>query len=1661
MVAPSYRAYVDVLVLGPLKVNVDGAAVEIAGAKERTLLAHLVAHAGRVVPVADLIDSLWGEDPPRSAAKALQTYVLRLRNRLEPDRRGGAHLIVTEGPGYRLAVSPLETDAGRFAELCRLATDALAGGRPEAAADAGQDALQLWRGPAYAGCEHTVFGQAEAQRLGDLRVTALETRIEANLALDRASSVTPELERLVAEHPLRERLWALLMLAHYRSGGQADALAAYDRARAVLANELGVDPGPELRALHARVLAQDPGLLPASRVMLPDGLRDLTPIVGRDAELTILRDAWRHALAGSPGTIVLRGPAGAGARRLATALAEEVAHAGFRVALAGPGTQPPVDDDYRPWLLVADRYLPARPPKALMVVLASDGTQIPDGAALVDLTALADDAVHRVVATYVGAARAADVTATILTNGPGWPGRVHLEAMRIARQAAAQRIEESIDVAGASRARLASARAEVTEGIVTLAETPERVVASGACPWRGLASYGVDDAPWFAGRERLVAELIAHVGSSRFVALVGASGSGKSSALHAGVLAGLANDVLPGSGAWARVVMRPGPHPMKELARRALGTPRGDMGDVLARMLDGMLDGTPAARTLLVVDQLEELWTACEDPGQRSAYVDTLAELVHDPRSSTTVVVAVRADYVGQAAEHPELAALMADSTVLVGSPTPAEVERAVVRPAARAGLALEDGLAQTLVGDAGSEPGLLPLLSVALTQLWERRVDDTLTYAAYVQSGGIAGAIGRLAEDVWASLSPEEQGTIRAVLLRLAGPGDADAVTRSRVTLASLEALSRPRWRPVVDRLVAARLVTMDDGHVEVAHEALFREWPRLRGWMTDDAAGRAVQLRLARAASEWASESRDPALLWTGTRLLSAQEVADARPDEVTTTERAFLEAGQEAIEAADREVRARAAATARQNRRLRWLLLVAVVFMVLALTAGLLALLARGRAEQSTQDAKRAAVTADARRLAADALNADRPELGLLMAVEAVQREQSPETYGALLTLLTRTPEVVTRFRVPGRFLRIATSADGRTIFLTDNGDTLYAVDADSGSERWRSASPGGMWGRPIVDSEGRWLAVPALSESDDDGTVVMAVLDPSSGDIARWITWADLRRVDPGAGRWVDDFAVALGHGRVLLVTAGAAYVVRPATGAVLNRVTLGDHPPFVVALGGNKVAVPRFDGSTDVVDVRTGDRRRRPGAVGGVSPDHRTVVTRTVETRDSTTTSTLQLRHAATWARVDRPVTVPGEALEMHWVPHTDSIAVLRDEVLELRDADDLGLMRTVTAGSGALMGAGTAGADRDLLWVAGRDGTAVALDTLGRRALLRTLVGGPALGVGDADDAGRLAVYTPQYDDRPNPARLVDLATGRDLFGELPMPRCNCQVGAVSLSGDGVLASGAIEEFRPDFSGLVEDRGRVMLWDTGTGRTAGVVRVPWLPSGAVLDAGHERLLVVGVRGYGLYDVATGQADWTRAAADPTYPEPGRSLGEFAPDGERVVLLRGAQVVVAAATTGETLATTDLDDDGLRRVAWSADGSTLVLGSLSGRLHFLNATTLEPVAVPRVVTAGFVLDVAFSPDSPVLAVMGTDGDTTLFDTTTWRPYGRPVVDHLGWGLLAFRGTQLGMYTESGAPREISTDPEEWVAAGCRASNTRFTPEESAVILPGEPVAPTCD
>src|SRR5215218_1535289 len=251
-------------VLGPLEVREGEESLPLAGAKQRALLALLLLHANSVLSRDRLIDELWGEEPPGTAVASLQVYVSRLR-KLLPEAT-----LRTQAPGYLLEVEPDELDLRCFERLLAEGHEALAGGDPERAARVLREALALWRGPALAEFAFEPFAQAEIGRLEDLRLTAVEERIEADLALARHADLIGELEALIAENPHRERLRGQLMLALYRSGRQAEALAAYQAARHALVDELGIEPSANLQRLEKEILNHDPTLdTPPSRPVPP------------------------------------------------------------------------------------------------------------------------------------------------------------------------------------------------------------------------------------------------------------------------------------------------------------------------------------------------------------------------------------------------------------------------------------------------------------------------------------------------------------------------------------------------------------------------------------------------------------------------------------------------------------------------------------------------------------------------------------------------------------------------------------------------------------------------------------------------------------------------------------------------------------------------------------------------------------------------------------------------------------------------------------------------------------------------------------------------------------------------------------------------------------------------------------------------------------------------------------------------------------------------------------------------------------------------------------------------------------------------------------------------------------------------------------------------
>ena len=306
--------------LGPLEVlDDDGVPVALGGPRPRALLAQLLLQPNEAVSTDRLIDGIWGESPPARALNTLQVHVHALRAALGADR------IVTRAPGYLVRVEAGELDVERFEQLA-------GAGKP-------REALAQWRGPALADLVHEPFAQLEAARLDGSRLLAIEARIAADLDAGRHADVVPEVERLVAEHPHRERLRGQLMVALYRNGRQGDALAAYQEARRTLVEELGIDPSPELRELEQQILRQDPALAPAAPEPRPvvNGPADEVELVGRALEVAAIcslldRDDTR--------LVTLTGPGGTGKTSLALAVARRLAGNEAVVVDLGPISDP-------------------------------------------------------------------------------------------------------------------------------------------------------------------------------------------------------------------------------------------------------------------------------------------------------------------------------------------------------------------------------------------------------------------------------------------------------------------------------------------------------------------------------------------------------------------------------------------------------------------------------------------------------------------------------------------------------------------------------------------------------------------------------------------------------------------------------------------------------------------------------------------------------------------------------------------------------------------------------------------------------------------------------------------------------------------------------------------------------------------------------------------------------------------------------------------------------------------------------------------------------------------------------------------------------------------------------------------------------------------------
>jgi len=1213
-----------------------------------------------------------------------------------------------------------------------------------------------------------------------------------------------------------------------------------------------------------------------------------------------------------------------------------------------------------------------------------------------------------------------------------------------ARKDTAELLAGALGLAGPARPLFVAAARGRAPAEQVLAALRGEAARGGAavCPFKGLAFFDRADAEFFCGRERLVADLLARLVESPLAGIVGSSGVGKSSLLRAGVLPALSAGSLPGSEQWRQVLLRPGTHPGAELSR-ALG------GEAPGRVL-GRLE--PGERLVIAVDQLEELFTLCEHEEERAAFAGQLAAAAGDAERRALVVVVLRADFYGRLAAYPQLAALVSASHLLVGPMDRSELARAIEQPAARAGLEAERPLVEALVSEVAGEPGGLPLLSTTLLQLWRARDGDALRYGSYRASGGVRGAVARLAEGAYHQLGEDEQPIARGLLLWLAS-GEDGTLARRRVPLGELERI--PGAGPVLAELTGARLLTVSDGEVELSHEALLREWPRYRTWLEEDRIGRRLHAHLTAAASDWDERNRDRGELYRGARLASALDWAAGHPGELNPAEQEFLEASRAAAdrelreqrERADREAQARLR-EARARRRLRAVLACVFALLLLSATVGAVALQQRGQARAAQRSAEAAQHSAEARRLGALALSEPDLDRSLLLAAAAVHIDPSLETDGDLLSALLRSPHALAEVRGDGHLWDLALSPDGRVLAAGDNDGRVILWDARTMRRIGTPLHVGDWTGWEAFSPDSRRLAV--VSGTGSAGHVVVVdlatrrvllTLPVPAGDTGPGkLTWTRDGRivaVGTGTGRLIFyDAATGREKGRVGVPGAGTsrnvhaypagdkvlaiaegtrdAVFVDPRTAHIIRRMLLPVPASGAgVSRDGRSVAVGDAKGDVVIDDVKTGRVLRRNGA-------HASVVTNLVFSPDGRTAASLS-----------------------------------DDQKVMVWDVKTGKLLLTLEGHTGEFLG-GAFAPDGRTLYTDGLDSSVIKWDVSGGRSFgvttpsLQRIPLKPVPGswgyVGWSADRRR-AVLGYAW----GLIATIDTATGRLVARDKPIK----EIADLALSPDG------------RFAYIVSTDGTLRRWDVAARRFDKVTTLGTpqpaegiFREGMVSVSPDGRALAVSTQLDNAFYVV--DASTFRRIAGPVGAG-FAGVSAFSPNGQMLAL--------APLNNGPGLALLDTRSGRVRwqnrsltdalSLAFSPDGRRIVAGSSEGTIATFDTQSGRRLAGPRVAHPRFVDAVAFAPDGRIILSGGVDGTVRLWDAADLRPLGGPlrVSDNAG-AFATFSADGARILALDATSRITTWDASigKWLARACSIAGRRdFTPEERSVfsITPENP------
>jgi WD40 repeat protein/transcriptional regulator with XRE-family HTH domain len=1175
--------------------------------------------------------------------------------------------------------------------------------------------------------------------------------------------------------------------------------------------------------------------------------------------------------------------------------------------------------------------------------------------------------------------------------------------------------------------------------LLDLAETARQLEApaQGMPPFKGLLFFDEADADLFFGREALTARLAGHVmdltmdASTRFLAVVGASGSGKSSLVRAGLAVALMRS------GWDVRVFTPTANPLGSLESNLPAAP-----------------AVVADHVLLVVDQFEEVFTLCRDEMERIAFIEQLLTAAQDQSRKTIVAIALRADFYSNCARYPSLRRAVAAKQEFIGGMTAAELRRAIEEPAKHGGWTFEPGLVDVLLRDIGAqgasepEPGALPLLSHALLATWERRRGRTVTLEGYHASGGVHGAIAETAESVFTDqLDQHEQARARDLFLRLTKLGEGTEDTRRRATLNELVSPTgdATQLRRVLNTLAEARLVILNEDTAEIAHEALIREWQRLRQWLTQDREGLLLHRHLTESAHEWERRGRDSTELYRGARLAQVREWTSTHRERLNALEEAFLAASidQESRAALEREAQnqreletARQLAQAEKDRadeqatsvkRLRQ----RGLFLAGALA---LALIAATFANAFARNAQQQALISSVRELSnAAILNLEvDPERSILLALQAVNktlaidRGAQPEAEDALHRAVQASRVELT--------LRGHTDVVWSAVFSPD-GTRVATASADGTAKIWDATT-----GEDLLTLKGSDYGIVWDAVFSPDGEVLATAGQDGMVHLWNARTGQEVSRL---VGHAEDVFHVEFSPkgSRIATISPdGTARIWDALTGKELLRLDQGsDAVPYWVAFrpDGLRIAVANTRGSNEgwvsVWDVVTGemlfslpDQNAFVDSVA-FSPDGARMVTtsddQTVRIWDANSGELRQTFYGQTTIVTNAAYSPDGAQIA----------TVLGNGQVSVVDAAT-GREVLTLAGHSSNIRMIAFSPDGTRLVTASSDKTARVWD-LGPSREVLTLTNGPAI----LSQVGAKLAYSPDgtqlavaYSDPI--AKVWEVRTGELLFR---LAGHTDEVLFIAYSFDGSRLVTASRD------------GTAKVWDatsgkellTLSGHTNAVAGAAFSPDGS-------RLATASFDGTAkIWDAETGQeiltlrghTDWLASVV-------------FSADGTRIATSSfDGTAIVWDAMTGKRLLTLHGHTNTVRQVVFNPDGTRLGTAGLDGNAKLWDAQTGKELLTLSG-HAGQVLSIAFSPDGKIVATAGGDRTAELRDSLTGKGL---LTLHAPDGLtsVAFSpdGSQLAVASRDGTARIYLLKIEDLVALAKQRVTRSLTKEECQEYL----------